>query len=342
MLKDSFLKFFILIFLLVPFISRGETVPITTSIPELDEQLYVNISNKFPRPLETVKIDIEAYGIDLNKATITWSVNGTVVNTGIGQKTFEVQTGKLGVTKKIGISIKPERGLPINKSVTLSPQELDLIWEARTYTPPFYRGKAMYTPQENVVIVALPNFISTGNTKLSSDKLIYNWSNEGDVAQEQSGYGKNTYKMKGDILMKTNGVSVEVTGFGKEKAKESVDLRVTFPEVVFYENNPLYGVLWNKSLKGSFSFTDEEKVVEAFPFYFGVFRKSDPKLSYTWRINNKDILVPKNQSMMTFRNTDKDSGSSLIGTTINNSSNFLSEADGGVNLNYSTSEKKSF
>jgi hypothetical protein len=342
MLKNSFLNFFLLIFFFTPLFSVGQAVPITTSIPELEEQVYVNLSNEFPKPLENVKIDVEAYGFDLNKATITWKVNGVTSKTGIGEKAFEVQAGKLGVTKKISITIQPVVGLPVNKSVTISPQEIDLVWEARTYTPPFYKGKAMYTPQENVVVVAMPNFISSSGERLASQKLIYKWEDGGEAVQDQSGYGRNVFKLKGSILLKTNDITVEITGFGKEKARESLSLAVTFPEAIFYENNPLYGVLFNKSLVGNFNFAEEEKNIEVFPYFFGAFRKSDPKLSYAWRINNKNIFVPKTQSSMVFRNTEGEAGQSLVGVTISNTGNFLEEARGSINLNYSATKKNSF
>jgi hypothetical protein len=342
MLKNSLSNFFLLLFFFTPVFSLGQGVPITSSIPELEEQIYVNLSNDFPKPLENVKIDIEAYGFDLNKATITWKVNGVTVKTGIGERVFEVQAGKLGVTKKISITIQPVVGIPLNKSVTISPQEIDLVWEARTYTPPFYKGKAMYTPQENVVIVAMPNFISSNGDKIASDKLIYKWEDGGEAVQDQSGYGKNVFKLKGSILLKTNDISVDITGFGKEKARESLALAVTFPEAIFYENNPLYGILFNKSLVGNFSFEEEEKNIEVFPYFFGTSRKSDPKLSYEWRINNKNIFVPKTQNSMVFRNTEGGEGRSLVGVTISNTGNFLEEARGSVNLNYSTPKKNSF
>lgn len=338
MLK-SLLKIFLFILVLIPNVSFSED-SIPAQIPELEEQISVNIDNDFPKPYETVNINLEAFGTDLNKASITWTVNGTVAKKGTGEVNFSVQAGGVGSVKKVGIQINVLGGIPINKSLTIAPEEADLIWEARTYTPPFYKGKALYTPQEKVVVVAMPNFLTPEGSQMDSKKLIYTWNKNGDVEQDQSGYGKNVYRITGGILLKEDTIGVEVTGFGRERAKESIDLKLNSPEAVFYENNPLYGILFNKSMIGTYNLGDSEKTVEAFPFYFGAFRKSDPRITYNWTLNNDKILVPETKNSIVFRNTGEEAGTSYVGLTIGNNSNFLEEAKGSVYLKFSAPKKE--
>lgn len=330
----SFFKFFVLSLIFLPGNSLAVETSIPAQIPELQEQISVNVDKDFPKPYETVNIDLEAFGTDLNKANIIWTVNGKVEKQGTGEVKFSVQAGGVGSVKRVGIQISPYGGVAIKKSLTIAPAEIDLIWEARTYTPPFYKGKAFYTPQENIVVVAMPNFIAENGSRLDSKKLIYTWQKNGDVEQDQSGYGKNTYKMQGGILMKEDTISAEVTGFAKEKAKESIDLRLLSAEALFYENNPLYGILFNKSLSGTYAFNETEKNVEVFPYYFGAFRKSDPSLTYEWLLNNQKISVDSNKSNLVFRNTGEESGTSLIGITIGDTENFLQEARNSVYLKF--------
>lgn len=332
----SFFKLFVLFSIFTPVLSFAETTSIPSQIPELQEQISVNVDKDFPKPYETININLEAFGTDLNKATITWTVNGAVVKKGIGEVNFGVVAGAIGTSKKVSVIIQPVGGLPITQSLTIAPGETDLIWEARTYTPPFYKGKAMYTPQENVVVVSMPNFITSSGVQMDRSKLVYTWSKNGDVEQDQSGYGKNVFKLQGGILMKEDTISAEVTGFGKERAKESIDLLLLQPEALFYENNPQYGILFNKSLSGTYAFDEAEKNIEAFPYYFGAFRKSDPSLTYEWSLNNEKIFVPATKSNVVFRNTSEESGTSVINLIVGNTSNFLEEARNSVYLKFET------
>lgn len=340
-IRKSFLAFGLIVsiftFVFISTVNAQTSLP--SEIPEIKEQVSVTVEPTFPDPNQLVTITLEAFGTDLNKATITWTVNGSSIESGKGVKQFKVNAPNAGQSKKVGIRITPVSGPVITKTVTIAPQTTDIIWEAKTYTPPFYRGKAMYTPREEVTVVALPSFTSETGASLNPNALIYKWRNNGEVAGDASGYGRNVYKVKGSILLKENYLDVEITSQGKEKSRKKLTLIPSYPEVYLYENNPLYGLLLNDSLEGQEPFDVEEKNIAAIPYFFGTDKKNAGNLTYDWNINGVKITTGSNQSEMNFRNTEGKEGKSLVGVRVNNSSNFLQEGRGDVYLNLQESKK---
>ena len=316
----------------------GQSTSIPSNIPELEEQISINISPVIPIPLKNVNISLEAFGTDLNRASITWKIDGTLAKKGTGEKSLDVIAGRVGEIKKIEITILPTNGQPIVKVINIIPEQVDIVWESQTYVPPFYKGKAMYTAQENVIVVAIPNFISAGKA-VDPKTLVYTWRKDSEVDGETSGYGRNVFRFKGSILLPTNNIQVEVASVGKEKAKASIDLSPINPEVILYERNPLYGVLWNLALTGQQAFDVAEKSVEAFPYFIGASIKNSNNLSYEWSINNQKIGVSSSENSLVLRNEENESGSTLVGVRVSNKNNFLQEGKGSVYLNFNPPKK---
>lgn len=305
---------------------------IPTQIPDLEEQIDIAIEPKFPKPGETVKLTLEAFGIDLNTSSISWSINGKSSLSGKGQKSVSFVAGKSGQATNVEVKIAPTNSKGITRAFTVSPQTVDIIWEARTYTPPFYRGKALYSPQENVKFVAMP--YAVGRTA-NPDVVAYKWSQDYEVQGSKSGVGAQSFAYKGGILMLPVNILVSATDQNGNVAENYLALAPFSPQIGLYEESPLYGILWNNELSGGFNFGDkEERTVAAYPYHFGASGKASANLSYSWAINGYEISVPTSQGSMTFRNTKGEEGKSIIGVAIKNNGNFLESAESGTTINF--------
>lgn len=335
---------FIFLFFGVAKITLGLSVsdlPIPTQIPDLEEQIDVTVNPEFPRPGDQVKITLDAFGTDLNNATITWTVDGKVAEQGKGQISLTFTAGNAGRQSNIKVTVQPVNSRLVTKSFVITPQSVDVVWEAQTYTPPFYKGKAMYTPQEKLVFVAMPNFIQ-GNSIVGPDTVTYKWKEDLTVEGNRSGYGVQRFDYRGGILMRPVDIGVEVSTQNGLGAENHVILGPTSPEVTLYENSPLYGILFNKEISRNFEFgSAEERSIAAFPYFFGATDRNDPDLSYKWTINGNAINVPKDQTDMTFRNTENLEGKSIIGIVVNNISNFLEEAKSAMIIDFKRPGKSS-
>ncbi|MEI6850262.1 MAG: hypothetical protein WCK29_04455 [archaeon] len=343
--KKFFLTFVSLSFLSILFYTKvtaqtATDASIPSQITEIQEQVDVNVEPGMPNPNETVKVSIEAYGTDLTKADITWKINGITAQKGRGLIELKTTAGDAGSVKKIDIAINPENGPEIDKSVTIAPEEVDLVWEAKTYTPPFYKGKALYTPQETVTVAAFPNFKADGSVGVDPSHLTYNWLNDNDTAQDYSGYGKNFMIFQGPIVLNSHTVTLNATSDSSAKSESFVNLNPIQPNVLVYEDSPLYGVQFNKALPVSFYLTNSEETLVAYPYYFGFKWRSDPDAQYVWNMNGQDISGT-NQPSMVFKNTATSAGQTSVGIDVTSVSNFLVEASQALNISFGSNSNNS-
>ncbi len=313
---------------------------IPSEIPEIQEQVYVDQAPGNPNPGDTVKISLEAYGTDLNSANVTWKINGTVAKEGRGIAELDVVAGDSGTKKTVDVYIDPPNGPEIQKTVVIEPEQLDIVWEAKAYTPPFYKGKALYAPQEKVVIAAFPNFEADGSVGVDPSHISYSWTNNLDAVPQYSGYGSNYMLFQGPIVQDDQYIYVTATADSGASAEANIDMLPTLPNVLVYEDNPLYGVLFNKALPANFSLQDSQTTLAAYPYYFGFTSQTDPNAEYQWTINGQNISASQSQATMVFTNSSGQSGSSEVGIDVQNANNFLEEATQNLNINFNATSNQ--
>lgn len=311
------------------------TVPMADTKPSITEQIEFTIEPSFPKPESDVKVTLEAYGMDLNTANIAWIVNGKTAKEGVGEKTFSLKAGKEGSVTKVEASIETQDGQTVKKQFYINPQTVDIIWEARTYTPPFYKGRSAYTPQEKIVFAAMPNLTTVNGSPISPRQTIYKWIKDDTVLGSLSGYGRSSYLYGGSVLGIPVNVTVEASAETGQAARAHVTISPTAAEVGFYEDSPSLGILFNREISSGLNLTGaKEKSIAVYPYYFGVSGVSDSRLSYTWTMNGARLEATKDQSRMTFRNEGNENGVATIGMIINNDTNFLQGAIGGTVINF--------
>src|SRR3989344_5968640 len=176
----------------------------------LPSELNINLVPNYPKPNSRVRLSLTMYTENLDNAQIDWYVDGKKVLSGIGEKVYTVTTSKAGTETDVEIIITLASGAKFSKSLTLKPATIDLLWQSDSYVPPFYKGKALFPSQGNVVITAMPEFYS-GSSKVSPSSLNYSWTVNDKVLQNQSGYGKQSIKVAGPALGTSINVLVTVT-----------------------------------------------------------------------------------------------------------------------------------
>ena len=328
------MKYLALILLLVTAYASAQSFdPIGSGL--ISQQISSTVSPENPAPGQDVTISLSAYGTDLTKANISWSVNGTRIQQGTGMTQFTLAAGKSGEAKNVAATISPSNGPDITKTFSVSSQDVSIIYESDGYVPAFYKGKAAYAKEGTVTLVAIPNLVANG-TKLSPSALTYKWIVNETVQGSKSGFGKNSFIYTGSILDTETFVRVEVSSAsGATKGSATILLSPQNPEVLIYEQNPLYGMMLNKELSSNgFSLNGKEATVSAIPFSTSAAKLNDGTLSYDWSINGQTIPVPKTQSYATFRNTTGQEGSSLIGVSVSNTTHLLQMMRNSLTINF--------
>jgi hypothetical protein len=296
------------------------------------DELNVQVIPTYPKPNDTVSISLSMYSDDLSSADISWYKDGKKVLSGKGETNYSFQTGKTGQTITIEIRVTPLNGSSFSKTLTLSPAGADIVWEASSYVPPFYKGKASHPKQGLLKIVALTDFVKNGKV-VSPKNLTYEWSGRSGVYQNQSGYGKNVLILNGSLLGKEENVSVLVTDPGSNLvAQNSITVTPTDPKIIFYENNPYYGHNFDTAVQSGFTLNGEELQVLATPF--GFTKEGTGGLKFEWRLNGQSVPALLGSRTAIFRKPEGAGGQSSVSLNIENQNRVLQQASGNFSVKF--------
>ena len=307
---------------------------VTTAIPGLKEQVTTDVTPEIPKPGDTVTITAETYSSDSNSSLIVWKVNGVTQLKGIGKKKFAFVMGESGTVTTVDLTISPQGAPDITKTFTFSPADVDILWQAKTYTPPFYKGKALYTPESEVVFVAQPNII-TPTGKVDPTNAVYTWKKDYEVDGDNSGFGKNTYDFKGPIILNPVMIQAEVYAAANEgfKGQNGYKLTNVFPVALAYEDDPIYGIFYNRAVRSQYHLGAQEVKFSVSPYFFSTPDKNS-LLSYSWNLDNSALDIPTFQNSVIFRRTDSLQGQSQIDVSVSEDSKMLQSSGDSVTVFY--------
>jgi hypothetical protein len=279
-----------------------------------------------PRANQIVTVSIESFSIDLNRASsITWLLNGEIIAQQAGLKSVKFRTGKLGSSSKVDVVIKSvERGT-IRESITISPTEVNLLWEASSYTPLFYAGKALPSSDAEITVVAMPEFVTSNGSRLSSKDLIFTWQKDGKVLGSLSGRGKNTLNIIGPKLSQTSRIEVVVSSsLGSLQGKGTTFISAVSPEIIFYENDTIFGTRYEKAIGNRAVLSKEEIKITAYPFFFSSGSRVVPSSNYKWKIDGSSVEnAPNDKSSIVLRQVGEGEGSAQVALSIENTDKIL-------------------
>jgi hypothetical protein len=208
---------------------------------------------------------------------------------------------------------------------------VDLVWEANSYVPPFYQGKALHPRQGSLKIVALPNFVKDGR-RILPQNLVYEWSNDVDVFQSQNGYGRNVLILNGSLLGKTEKVEVLITDpVNNLVAHSFINIAPVNPEIIFYENDPYYGHIFDLAIGNTFELKKDEVQILTAPYFFT--KENNSLLKYEWRLNASSVSNLSGSRTAVFRKPeDQKSGTSIVFLRVENTNRILQQADKNLNI----------
>jgi hypothetical protein len=280
--------------------------------------ITITITPSTPGPNQRATARLESSTINLDSSNITWSVNGKVIQSGRGLKSINFNTGDIGSESRVSASIDTGGGI-FNQISIIEIGSIDLMWQGIVYTPPFYKGRALWSNQSGVRLLAVPHVSGNPNN------VVYRWSVDGKVLGNSSGVGKNTMTTVDSILGLSKIVKVEALGGdGLVLAVSSVKLTPIRPRILIYEDNPLYGLLLNREASSNLALNAKEISFEAMPLFFSSPIRNSTSFSYSWNINGKS--TSEAGSGITFRTPEGVSGQSEVGVSIDNIDRIMQSA----------------
>jgi hypothetical protein len=220
-------------------------------------------------------------------------------------------------------------GLPARAQVNIVTQTISsnvtLVWEAQSYVPPFYKGRALAVDGGDVNILAFPP-ASLGN----SADLTYIWKIDGRVDNPSSGLGRSFFRHRPDIFGGAPLIVVDVYRDGNKAATGALRVPQVKPQVLVYPALPLAGILFGNRAR---SIDGEEITLEAYPLFFGVQKKSDPALTYRWSVNDVAAQNPLgNAGRLVMRS--EEGGTVNVEVSVANARNILESAKQVLSLTF--------
>ena len=236
-----------------------------------------------PEPGQTVTLTATSYSIDLSQANLTWVYNNTIVAKGVGKTSIAVIAPASGATGVVSVSTTGAGSETVHGSVILRPASVDVIWEASdSYTPPFYKGKALLAPNGKVRVTAVPSLTAPKN-------LSYTWSRNGSALQNDSGYNKSSVLFTHSEFNPQEFVEVTTKG-GVFQGAGSIRVSPQDPSVVIYQNKRGF-IDYAHGYSDSIPLTQGGVVLHSEPFYFSLPNKLLSNLEFKTTIDG-ELVTP--------------------------------------------------
>jgi hypothetical protein len=329
-MKSRFFLSFIIAFC---FFVSNTSAQIPSSVNGLD----ISASTDNPVPGQTVTITARSYSLDINSAKVSWVVNGTTVKDSVGATVLEVKAPALGKTLSIKISATTPQGRTDVGTIVIGSGSVDLIFETDGYTSPFFKGKISPVYQNSVKIVAIPHLANANGQEYDPKTLIYQWKRNSRAIESQSGYGKQSITLIGDIVPRPYDISVDVwPRDDSTHAQGMTEVSVAGPTINFYADDPLYGPLFNRAINSIVRIgSQKETTVLAVPFGFNKSPSGVGNLSWSWSINDSIRSELSTNESIVLRAPDDSTGSSNIQLNIINADKILQGAREGFSATFS-------
>ena len=273
----------------------------------------ISVSNRRPFPNEKITAKIINANFDVARADIRWILNGKTILQGKAEDEAVFEVGGPGSSAILTASILTPAGQQIQKSITLRPADMDILWQADAYTPYFYKGKGSVSPSSNVAVAAIPHFIFQG-TKIQPENLLFKWYLYDNF--QTKGWGKDSFTFKTGLFTGEDyEVRVEISSASEILSqKRSLKITPQNPQIIFYEYNPFEGAKAQKAVS-SFVVAGGEFVQFIAEPYFAPNDKLQ-ELVYEWRMNGEKLARLKPFNILNFSSAPGSSGKALVNLTI--------------------------
>ncbi len=247
--------------------------------------LALSLEIQPPSPSPGQSVTVKAYTPTLDTATtfFEWSVDGARKPelSGYGNDSIQLTAGAVGTFIRTSVVITGSNGQPAQSSITIYPSTVALSWYAQTYTPAWYQGKALPTPNSVVIVTATPHIVIDGVTLQSTD-LVYTWGYE-NRDRLLTGVGKQSFAVQlSDQTDVDQQVRVSIEDMdGRIKKEGVVFLTTTLPRATVYRLTPLGGIDPRAAASTIAAFRHETIDLQAEPFFFPTLSKKDVRFQWT-------------------------------------------------------------
>lgn len=290
------------IIFLIPFFTYAQTPNPTEILKQyqykalkdayLAQSVTIETTPANPGPETNVKIKVISYEVDLNTSYFIWKVNGETKDSGRSIKEFSFKTGKSNEKILVSVTITHKDGSTFTRNINFGVGDVDLLWEADSYTPELYKGKALLPLGGKLRVIAIPHILNANGNKVPENELVFTWSEKDKVLASKSGNGRNILDLRDNPKTGPREIKVSVSNLEKSiTAERSIYIPYVPTEIVVYEENSLFGPLYSQALSNSYARKASNLTLLAEPFFSSVNNTLGESLVMEWKNNSGTSLA---------------------------------------------------
>lgn len=203
-----------------------------------------------------------------------------------------------------------------------SAQSVDILSQGEGYVSPFYKGRTLWSKEGRLTLLAVPQGLGSPNL------LNYRWSRNGTVLGAISGIGKNSLSFTDTVFSKPITILVEIVDVDNNVLAESTAVLAPIsPFLAVYQNNPLYGFMFHRSLSGNYRMEDAEITFTTFPYLFNTLRREAATLIYKWN-------GVEGASSITYRTPEEGGGTAEVSVALTHTESIMQSARKSFLVNF--------
>jgi len=305
--------------ILIAFFSIAYRAEAQEAVSDSLSSINLSITPNSPRAGDSVTLTLSSDLLDLDSSKIVWYIDD-VARKDTSNKSIIIKAKTNGQKTTIRVVVETSDGITKETSGEISPGGVDLIIEPMAYTLPFYKGKPQFLALGTVKIIAAPD-ITVSGTKILSKNLNFKWIKDDYVLGSNSGKGRDSIIVNSTIPVRDINITVEILDDGGNVLATNSKLIIkNTPKILFYEDNSLYGVLYNRAITGSYYLgTKEELKIVAKPFSFSFLKDTASEANYVWGVNGNSVSPNEKINELILKQTTTGAkGTASISLDLNN------------------------
>jgi len=292
----------------------------------------LSVSPSYPAPGASVHITLSSNVADLSQSTISWTVNGVTVQ-GADSTSIDTVASDIGSRKIVTATILGAMSGSV--STTIAPTQIDLLYDADSYVPPFYKGRALPSSGSTMRFMAMPHFSNGQGSPIPASLIIFTWKQDGRVLGSISGKGKYAVVIPAPTPYTNTTIEVSArSADGSQVGAASVTLTASQPALILYQDSPLYGILYEHAVGLQETINDSEITFAAAPFFAHAANPNATQLSYAWSVNGKPVAATTTNASEVTINADRSSGKATLSLSITDKKNVLFSVRNSWNLSF--------
>lgn len=313
------MRHLVLIFVITLFLLNPISKVFAQSL-EIEPSINLNIDPIDPAPGDLVTASLTSYEINLGLTYISWKYNN-IETGGYGKTDLPIKLNSAeNKTEVITAVITLDNGQKVQKTITISPQTIDMTWEAlNTKVPPFYPGKRIPIKENQIRTIVLN---SDSNPKVAT----YSWLKNGSNIVNKNGSTNPYIDFTNNEAITKEKITVNVKSKNNESSK-TIEIPFTKPRIMFYEHNPLFGLNLGNVIDGNIS--SYENIVSVFMVPIGFNKNMKPLIS--WVLSGQEVENQTNQYLLAF-NKPNENGRVTVEVNVENTKTFYQEVKGFLEL----------